>query len=370
MTALPGSTTVNLRGQGIAGGVFASQPIGPAGSHNYHDGTVFEGEAYPEGETYIDGETYTDGETYLDGEMYLDGETYVEGDGVWEGDVAYGFEEEACGCDGGCLDCLGNLPPGAIYFLGDLTTFSGVQGFTNPINQGVSGSFGFHQGFNLGTALPLFPYSGWGFQIGLRGTQTNNSGSGQTNQKRRQTFFTTGIFRRVDYGLQMGAVVDVLDDNWVGDVNLTQARGQIGWVFGNSHEFGYWFAASNGRDNTQGLVGPLNASVSDVQAFYYRHESMALPGAFGRVMAGWSNDSDGLLAAEAQIPLSARTSLLSSATYLIPAESTGAGGAQNEVWNVGLSWVFSFRGSAASCTAPFAPLFSVADNGVFFVDAN
>lgn len=332
------------------------------------DGSVLEGSVVEGDANWSEAVPHDGASEYYDG--VVEGETIVDGEG-WAGDVAYEYGDEICDCSGGCFDCMGSMPPAAIYGMGDVTLFFGKQGFINGLNQGASGSFGYNEGFNLGTALPFFPYSGWGFQIGLRGTQSNLSGSAQTTQRRDQTFFTTGIFKRSDWGFQCGVVVDVLNDNWVGDVKLTQARGEISWVKANTHEFGYWFAASGDRDTiAQGLVSPQALSVTDVQGFFYRIQSSALPGATGRFVAGWSNDSDGLLAGETQIPLSRHFSMLTTATYLIPNEGRGNGGAQNEVWNLGMNLVFSFRGAAANCSAPFAPLFRVADNGSFFVDSN
>jgi hypothetical protein len=305
-----------------------------------------------------------------DGAVF-EGDSFVEEEGVWEGDIGYEFEDSFCDCAGGCLNCLHRRPPGAAYFMGDLTLFSGVQGFTNALNEGASGSFGYHQGFNLGTALPLFPCSGWGFQIGLRATQTNRSGTAQTSSRRNQTFFTTGVFKRSDWGWQGGLVVDVLRDKWVEDVNLTQLRGEISWNHGNRYDVGYWFAASGDTDTTsRGLLNPLQVSVSDVQGFFYRRRFSSIPGATYRCMIGFNNSSDTLFASEALLPLSNWFSMSTSSTYLIPNESRGAAGAQREVWNVGLSVVFSFRGHEARCTAPFAPLFRVADNGSFFVHPN
>ena len=324
--------------------------------------------AEPPNGYYAEGEPIMEG-SMAEGESIIGGEPFVEGEG-WEGDLAYEYGNDGCDCHGGCFNCMGNMPPPALYGMGDVTLFFGKQGFINGLNQGASGSFGYNGGFNIGTAMPFFPCSGWGFQFGLRGTQSNRSGSAQTNQRRDQTFVTTGIFRRAPRGLQGGIVIDVLRDDWVGNISLTQIRGELGWVK-NIHEFGYTFAASNARDSIDpGLVSPQTLSVVDVQGLYYRIKATALPGATGRFVAGWSNNSDGLLLGETQIPMSRHFSLLTTASYLIPNERRGFGGAENEVWNLGMNLVFSFRGAAAHCSAPFAPLFRVADNGSFFVDSN
>jgi hypothetical protein len=315
--------------------------------------------------------------------QYHQWERIADDEAVWEDnmgcadgscgcvDGSCGGAAGSCGCDYGCFDCYTSLPPAAVYAMGDFTIFGGVQGFKNGINQGRSGSFGFHEGFNFGTALPLFPYSGIGWQFGLRATQSNLSGTAQTRRERHQTFITTGLFRRRDWGLQFGVVVDVLDDDWVDDYRLTQLRGQIGWNFGNQHEWGYWFAASDDKDQTaQELDGGLNLHVIDVQGCFYRRHLACCPGGTARLFVGFSNDTDGIIAASSNLPLSHRFTLQSAATYLVPSEPSNAGGAENEIWNLSMSLVFSFRGAGADCEAPFAPMFRVADNGVFFVDAD
>ena len=123
--------------------------------------------------------------------------------------------------------------------LSEHASFGGVQGFTGPANRGGSGSFGFHEGFNWG--LPL---GGLAWQWGANWTQNNFDGSIFTADQRNQILLTAGLFRRVDWGLQGGVVVDYLHDDWYTTANLLQLRGELSWVYPYAHELGFWFATS------------------------------------------------------------------------------------------------------------------------------
>jgi len=159
------------------------------------------------------------------------------------GEVSCGIEGYACGAPG-CDSCGGYAEPGCGVAPGHpargleciplclpilpidwcrFEFFAGVQGFSGPPNfpaglaatdRAGTGSFGFHQGLNEGRSL--LPWLGidWGAQLGARATQNNGSGAAFTADERHQVFVTGGFFRRVDYGLQMGLVVDYLNDDW------------------------------------------------------------------------------------------------------------------------------------------------------------
>jgi len=271
-------------------------------------------------------------------------------------------------CDGaGCSVCI-SCP--RISFE-NLEVFGGVQGFTGPKNRGSNGSFGFDVGFNWGTALPCS--SGClGMQFGLRSAHSNFSGAEFTADDRNQLFLTGGLFRRVDWGLQGGLVVDYLSDNWYTETDLVQLRGELGWVYPHGHEFGVWFTAHTQSDtalsNFSGAAPSLSEvwEATDLFAFYYRKR---VCNATGRFYAGFTNDSDGLVGGDLRLPLSDNWAVESGFTYLIPEQArTGlaGGGHEQESWNLGINLVW-YPGCLTDCDY-YRPLFNVADNGSFMVD--
>jgi len=300
-----------------------------------------------------------------------------------------GMAIDSCGgCKGkGCVQCC--LLPCPPWSLENVELFAGVQGFTGPMNRGGSGSFGFHEGANWGLPMPWS--NGWfGLQLGVRATQSNLSGAGFpfdgtptvtgstfTDESRNQLFVTGGIFRRVDWGLQGGIVIDYLSDNWYTNPNLMQVRAEASWVFPSVHEFGIWFTAStNSEERLSGFTGTTIAvnevwEPTDLYAFFYRHRSAYVPGAEARIYAGFSGTSDGLIGIDWRLPLSESFALESGVNYLIPQESTTGtfgGGHEEEAWNLGLSLVW-YPGTQTTCSGNYhRPLMNVADNGTFKVD--
>lgn len=257
-----------------------------------------------------------------------------------------------------------------------LELVSGVQGFTGPANRGGAGSFGFHEGFNWG-----MPVAGcMAFQWGALWTQSNFDGSDLTRDVRNQIFVTGGLFRRVDWGLQGGLVVDYLHDEWDYSADLLQLRGELSWLWCGRNELGFWFTAGvNDAENLlvrqhvvsqQGNVisyatAPATLAVHDLYAFFFRRQFAC--GGQGRLFGGFTGQGHGLFGGDAQLPLAARWRLSASFLYVAPrGEDTPADPRfARESWNVGLSLVWTpFAGSG--CGPGYArPLFSVADNGTF-----
>ena len=253
--------------------------------------------------------------------------------------------------------------------------FAGVQGFAGPLNRGSTGSFGFHQGMNWGTPLPLLFGDAVAGQLGVRAVQSNFRGAEFTSDERRQVFVTGGLFRRVDWGLQGGVVLDYLHESWYLDADFVQIRGELSWVFPGHHELGFWFTSSN---QTETVVSSFATGASDLprtetyaatdlHAFFYRFRADDCGGLTGRIFAGFTGQSDGLLGADWTLPLRDTWALRSNFTYLIPQEGRGAGGHMEDSWNVGLSLVWRPGGGFARHQY-FRPLLEVASNGTFFVD--
>lgn len=263
--------------------------------------------------------------------------------------------------------------------------FAGVQGFKGPLNfantntatpasRSGSGSFGFYQGFNEGRSLKR--WLGWDLaaQLGVRATQSNLSGSEFTEEKRQQVFVTGGLFRRVDYGLQYGFVIDYLNDDWWFQSDLTQIRGELSWKTEGCDVFGLQFMAGLGSDSSSTIVrqadGTSLASTIDFEPtdqyrLFYRR--LLKHSGQWEAFAGWTDNDDGLLGASLSMPLRQKLVLATGATFLIPREGDSSGGHQEEGWNISLGLVYR-PGGPKGCGRYCRPLFDVADNGTFMAD--
>lgn len=308
-------------------------------------------------------------------ETNIIGQELIEGDIIYEEDIFFEGGKGGKGgggcCDGaGCFQCC-TIPCPRICF-DNFEVFAGVQGFTGPVNRGETASFGFHEGFNWGAPVPCF--GAMGAQIGLQATQNNFSGAEFTDEDRSQLFLTAGLFRRVDWGLQGGVVLDYLWDDWYANANMAQLRGEASWVYPCLHEIGFWFSASTEEDTqlstfSNGTTATETFESTDLYAFFYRHHFDALEGAQARVFAGWTGDSDGLIGADLNLPLSCDWALRAGFAYLIPEQGTGqiGRGHAEESWNLAMSLVWYPGARSAIGNDYYRPLFNVANNGSFMV---
>lgn len=320
----------------------------------------------------------------IQGEMLLQGDAWSYGGGCGGEMGCGGGCGGTCGmgwdgCGGACGDSCGSccLYPCPLFSLDTLQLFAGVHGFTGPANRGGTGSFGFHEGANWGGPMPCFPEL-LSVQFGVRATQSNFEGSNATSESRNQIFLTGGIFRRVDWGVQGGVVVDYLSDQWYYNTDLAQLRGEVSWVFPCQHELGFWFSA--GLSSSQSLSvfdRPAQAQATerweptDLYAFFYRHRFDECVLTEGRFYAGFTGESDGFLGADLNMPLNDSLAVSSGFAYLVPHESTGAGpnaAHVQESWNLGITLTW-YPGCSGSRGRNYCrPLFGVADNGSFMVD--
>ena len=317
----------------------------------------------------IDDQTTIDpNQTQLEGEIIVVGETIMEGE-VVTGDCATGLCGTRLGiCADGCL-----IPCPRIQWE-RYTFFSGVNAFTGPLNRGGQGSFGFMEGFNYGRDLNYVGQGRLSAQLGMRATQTNLSGSDVTNEDRKQIFLTAGIFRRADWGLQGGAVVDYLHDDWYYDLDLIQVRTEISWQYPDSHELGIWMAFDSDHGRTNSLVGKINPSIvtedwesTDLYAFFLR-KSIPSAGITGRIMGGFTGNKDGLLGIDCSVPVNEKWTIEANAMYLIPEEGSATTGYSEEAWNIGFNFVY-YPGCRSTYDVDYnRPLFDVGSNGNFFVD--
>ena len=281
-----------------------------------------------------------------------------------------------CGeyCDFGyeCFDGRCN------WWLRNLTFFAGAQGFKGPMDRGVNGNFGFHEG--LGIAGPLGDPWGCGYQIGANFVHSNFSPAqtvilpDQTvfrGASRNQCFVTAGIFRRVlCRGFQWGIAYDYLHDRYYEDYDVQQLRSEIGFVFDDLHEIGFYGAYGVGTDRiTTAKVDP-----TDMFVMYVRRNFEG--GGQGRLWGGATSYGDGLLGAQLWVPLGKGFALDNRINYLIPNVTSDQrspdyrGTAQQcESWGLTIQLVW-YPGQSALCQPqnPYRPLFDVADNALFMVN--
>jgi hypothetical protein len=149
----------------------------------------------------------------------------------------------------------------------------------------------------------------------------------------------------------------------------------LSWRFPACHELGFWFTTSTGEDSTEAVVfeGIDNRlllqedyETNDLFAFFYRRQFHEFGGE-GRLFAGFSGASDGLLGADLRLPISPRLSVRGEFTYLIPEGSSDSLDHRDENWNVALSLVWRLGPPVACGHDYYRPLFNVANNGNFLI---
>jgi len=284
-----------------------------------------------------------------------------------------------CGGCGQCGSCVGMTGcgdggsefsrPCSSWWARDLSIFAGVQGFKGPPDRGRVGNFGLHEGINFGA--PLGGWHGLGYQFGFLAAQSNFSGD-QAVQVRRsgrtQTFGTAGIFRRsLCGGWDWGIAFDLAHDNYYDKTDLKQIRTETNFSRHGNWQVGYWGAYGVDTDNIQINANAILLEPTDQFAFFYRR--FFEHGGDGRIWAGLSGDGDGVLGAEAQVPLGHGWALENRINYLIPREGRGAVGMAEESWSLSVRIVW-YLGQSSRCAmeSPYRPMFNVADNSMFMTD--
>ncbi len=302
------------------------------------------------------------------------------------------YLDGGCGCNdcggGGCgIGCGGCHNCGPIYDprdcdvprdlwfgkLGKLICnsefFVGVQGFkhqqfSNP-TLGVApenDSFGYHVGFNTG--IPLYNLTGGlvSAQIGVNHLQSNLNDGVFATGEREQTFITFGLFRRVDYGLQFGAVADILNESFVTDLDVVQIRAELSWVWAGGSNFG--FRWTEGVQDDQNFLGgvfqpQLSSQAIDTYRLFYR-QACGYNGFF-EFYYGRSDEQHNIYGADLELPVGPRTALYAGFNYLQPDDILPL--TDNEGWNIQMGLTFRPRGNDWY-KFYHRPLFRVADNGV------
>lgn len=253
------------------------------------------------------------------------------------------------------------------------TSFTGASGFLgSPAGEPaqVAGNFGFQEGFNFGTRLPGVLSGQLGSQLGMRFTQTQLDGTNVGDDSRTQAFVTAGLFRRVDYGLQGGLVVDYLHDDWVYRTDLLQLRGELSFLLTPCHDIGFRFSDSQQTDDTQarlrGQVAPVDIRLAalDTYRFFYRTRFGASAAGVAELHAGFSEESAAILGAHLRAPLQNQVGIELDATYLMPPNESATPYTQ-DAWNMSIALVWSPGRCFGRDRDYYRPLFDVADNGNF-----
>jgi hypothetical protein len=319
----------------------------------------------------------------VDEGMIEDG-TVVDEDGqiIYEGDDG--------GADGGCADCSSTnycqwgpyygddggphptVPCDGLciprHIIDETSIFIGTQGFTNPVDLGRNGNFGYHEGVNFagqfGKLLGLGAL-GLGYQVGATFLQSDLNGDtvlGPEAKERDQQFFTAGLFRRAHdgYGLQGGFVYDYMHDNFYAKYSVAQIRTELSYLTLFGHEFGYW-GAYHIHDG-HGVVGGNSVGFQTIDMYngFYRYNFRN--GTQGRLWAGGTGSKQGILGADFRLPLTNRWDLWGWYNYLIPGHNSTVGPSQ-QAWNmtINLVWYPGRRACGVHHT-PFRALFAPADN--------
>ena len=362
------------------------------------DGTIIDGGSPVINGGFIDGEIIDThigppigGEVIIDDGFPIGGEVisdYSCGSGCNScGTSGAYFQDDCCG-RGGCPGCYGGCPlwlQGLRDALYNGEYFGGAVAFQSPLfsepgqddpNQLASdSSFGFYGGFNLG--VPLCRLSGGllSGQFGIRSVSTNFNGNEFTGDDRRQIFVTTGLYRRVDFGLQFGVVADILHEEWFTESDLVQIRGDIGWVYPAGHTLGFRYATGVQDDTSDGSFNGQQfdnffQTTDDNYRFYYRH--VAPWGGWAEGFLGWAESDQTVVGLDVNLPVSDKVAFQSGFTaYLdddgvVPSPSNFQGGLLNEGYNLYAGISIQPRGRRRYKSYD-RPLFQVADNGSFII---
>jgi hypothetical protein len=257
----------------------------------------------------------------------------------------------------------------------DLTASVGVTSFQTPADLGLFGNYGTNEYLNW--SMPFWNAFGIGWQLGVRGVQSNFQRTTVTlgdignygSSVRDQFFLTTGFFTRAfeGRGLQFGAVWDYLQDDWIDNVDVAQIRAEISYVW-NVHEIGFWGAFQYDTVPFSGRQLTGQATTFELFNAFYRLQ-------FGdanewKVWGGATQNGDGYLGTLVRAPMTRSLALEGTFAYLIPKNSTrytfdgGSISFTDAAWNISANVVF-YPGcrSRRSLASPYRPLFEVADNG-------
>lgn len=284
-----------------------------------------------------------------------------------------------CGCGlrshgSGMNECRLRLSVGALAF-SNAMNFAGAG--TNPWSGDGSGSFGFQESLQWSTPIPGLFYGEMGAQVGVRTVQANLEGAEFTADGRSQVYLTAGMFRRADYGLQGGLVVDYLAERWYLNTDLVQLRGELSYMFEPCHEFGFRFANGMQSSSSGGFIlndaGTLVSTSGTLTALnqyrlFTRHMLDQESATFFEISAGWTDKKHAVIGAMIETAICSQVNLQSSFNLGIPGDAVAVADHQQEQWQAGLMLVWTpSRSCFSGLQDYYRPLFEVADPGSFWV---
>ena len=293
---------------------------------------------------------------------------------------SYFLQDDCCG-RGGCPDnvpcwwqgTLGKAFRTGSYFFG--TTAFRHPAFTSPVGTDLvqDSNFGVYAGFNLGIPLCRLFGGRVSGQFGVRSVQTNFSGSEFSDANRDQLFITAGLYRRVDYGLQAGLVVDVLAEEYFAESDIAQLRGEVSWAYPTGAAIGFRFTSSQQDDTSLGIFDgiPFSGfeSTTDEHYRFFLRKVLAT-GGWEEIFAGWSANDHFSLGADFDIPVSQYVALEAGAVLYLsdledPTSNLGATRIDDS-FNVYVGFAFRPQGLAYYRSYD-RPLLPVADNGTVLI---
>lgn len=278
-----------------------------------------------------------------------------------------------CGPAVDCRDCgvpddcwmkgLGGILCNSEYFFG-------AHGFKNQLFRGQTANFnqdncgfGLHTGFNSGLPLYWLTCGLVSGQIGANVVHSNFEDGFLALGDRQQTFFTAGLFRRVDYGLQFGAVVDVLSEDWITEFDVAQMRSELSWVWAGGSTLGFrWNANIQDDFERIGDVELNGVQAIDNYRLFYRFA--CCEGGYAEAFYGRTDERHSLYGVDFDLPISERMALQTGLTYMQPDDNLVF--SDNEAWNIFLGISFRPRGRDWY-DFYHRPLFDVADNGSMII---
>ncbi|QEG22416.1 DUF6666 family protein [Mariniblastus fucicola] len=374
----------------------ASQTYAPSGTRTAQlltEGTVIDGGSPIMGETVLS-QPVMSGEVIgapMAGQpIYTDSiQGSIDSGVVYSDDVVVGcdscgdsgsyFTDDCCG-RGGCPDdtpCwqgpLGRALRSGSYFFG-ATAFQ-HPAYTSPVGTDLvqDSNFGAYAGFNLGIPLCRLFCGRVSGQFGMRSVQTNFGGSDVTEASRDQLFITAGLYRRVDYGLQAGLVVDVLAEEYFTESDIAQLRGELSWAYPNGGAIGFRFTSSQQDDTSLGIFdgtrfSGLTTTTDEHYRFFLR--KVLSTGGWEEIFAGWTGNDHFAVGADFDIPVSQFMALEAGAAYYLndtEAPNSNLGSSRIEdTFNIYVGFAFRPQG-VAYYRSYDRPLLPVADNGTMII---
>lgn len=313
-----------------------------------------------------------------------------------ESEVVYGNEVDLSGCDscgdsgsyftddccgrGGCPDnapCwsgpLGRALRSGSYFFG-ATAFR-HPAYTSPVGTDLihDCNFGAYYGFNFGIPLCRLFCGRLSGQFGMRSVQSNFGGNEFSDVGRDQLFITAGLYRRVDYGLQAGLVIDVLAEEFFAESDVAQLRGEVSWAYPTGAALGFRFTSSQQSDSSSGTFSgtPFSgfATTTDENYRIFLRKAVAT-GGWEEIFAGWTSEEHFAIGADFDLPVAQYMALQAGVAYYLSDEgapNTNLGSTRVEdSFNIYVG--FAFRPQGRDYYRSYdRPLLPVADNGTMLI---